>query len=190
MKFMIGIFLDTETSGVDWNHHEILEIAFSLIDLATGSLLLQFSSLVKISLTAWKKANPESLKFTGITWEDVEGGKSKHELAQEIVEIFKKYHLTRGKAVFICQNPSFDRIFFSHLISPTEQEKHDFPYIWLDLASMHWAVRLSKGTPISHITLSKDDIATFYKLPREKRPHRAQQGVDHLIACYKKVISS
>ena len=35
---------------------------------------------------------------------------------------------------------------------------------------------------------SKDLIATQHNLPSEKKPHRALNGVDHLILCYKTVV--
>jgi DNA polymerase-3 subunit epsilon/oligoribonuclease len=36
--------------------------------------------------------------------------------------------------------------------------------------------------------LSKDKIASAFKLPSEEKPHRAMNGVNHLIVCYKAVV--
>jgi len=54
---------------------------------------------------------------------------------------------------------------------------------------MYWAMTVQdcveKNMPIPvEISLSKDEIAKRYQLPPEKRPHRAKNGVDHLIVCY------
>jgi DNA polymerase-3 subunit epsilon/oligoribonuclease len=99
----------------------------------------------------------------------------------------------RKTAVFICQNPSFDRIFFSQLISPEIQEKFNWPYYWLDFASMYWAEAIRVGKQKEeklpwNTGFSKDKIASEYNLPPETNPHRAMNGVDHLLLCYKHVI--
>ncbi len=36
---MIGIFLDTEANGLDFNKHSIIEISFILMELLTGKSL-------------------------------------------------------------------------------------------------------------------------------------------------------
>ena len=91
------------------------------------------------------------------------------------------------------QNPSFDRAFFAQIIDPDLQEKLLWPYHWLDLASMYWAKALTKekteANKMPWVTgLSKDKIATVYKLPAEGKPHRAMNGVDHLILCYEVIV--
>ncbi|MBS0586248.1 MAG: 3'-5' exonuclease [Verrucomicrobia bacterium] len=185
---MLGVFLDTETNGLDWLIHEILEIAYTIVDLKTGATLFSYVTLVQISEEAWQKSSQESLRFTGITKEEMQKGKPKEEVAKEILRSFKKFSIKRGEALFICQNPSFDRIFFTKLISQKIQEKESFPYNWLDLASMFWAEEIKKGKDPEEIELSKDKIAAYYGLEKERRPHRALAGVDHLILCYKKVV--
>ncbi len=185
---MLGVFLDTETNGLDWTVHQILEIAYRIIDLKTGITLFSYTSLVQISDEDWKKSSRESLQFTGITKEEVNKGKSKNQVASEILHSFKEFSIRRGTAIFVCQNPSFDRIFFSKLIPTAVQENRALPYNWLDLASMFWADQIKKGHPATAIELSKDKIAEHYGLDKESRPHRALAGVDHLILCYKKVV--
>ena len=101
--------------------------------------------------------------------------------------------MIRKKAVFICQNPSFDRGFFSQLIDPDTQEDLNWPYHWLDLASMYWAISMDKAKkqncPFPWETgISKDLIASHYNLPAEDKPHRAMNGVDHLLICYEAVV--
>ena len=185
---MLAVFLDTETNGLDWTTHQILEIAYRIIDLKTGITLFSYDSLVQIPLEEWEKSSSESLQFNGIKYEEVLQGKPKAVVAQEILDSFKKFSISRGSAIFICQNPSFDRIFFSKLIPTVVQERKFLPYNWLDLASMFWADQIKKGHPATAIELSKDKIAEHYGLEKEGRPHRALGGVDHLILCYKKVV--
>ncbi|HEY5234979.1 MAG TPA: 3'-5' exonuclease, partial [Rhabdochlamydiaceae bacterium] len=87
----------------------------------------------------------------------------------------------------------FDRIFFSQLVDPDIQESLNWPYYWLDLASMYWAKSIRKGKQdpkhYPWVTgFSKDRIAAVYHLPAEEHPHQAMNGVDHLLLCYEKVI--
>jgi len=185
---MKGIFLDTETNGLDWTKHQVLEIAIILVDLSNGKKIDEYASLIQISTHNWSKSDPESLKFTGITFDEVQMGKPKKLVQQELLHFFQSNGLKRGKALFICQNPSFDRIFFNSLIEVATQESLYFPYNWLDLASMFWCNQVKKGYPIDQIGLSKDRIAHFFKIGPEKKPHRALAGVSHLIECYEKVV--
>ncbi len=190
---MLGIFLDSETNGLNFQKHRIAEIAFKIVDVLSGEVLDTFESLVSISPEDWKKSDPESLKVNGFTWEEVSKGISPSDVSAEIQEKFAKNQIKRGKAVFICQNPSFDRVFFSQLVDPDLQEKLLWPYHWLDLASMYWAESMKKGAAGTgnypwETGYSKDKIAIAHSLPKEEQPHRAMNGVKHLMLCYKAVI--
>ena len=132
---MLGIFIDIETNGLDAFQHRILEIAFKIIDLSTGDFKDSYESIVKQPAKAWECRDPVSIKVNGFTWEQVLTGKPPKLVADDIIALLDKWHIERGKAVFICQNPSFDRGFFTQLIEPYLQEKLHWPYHWLDLAS-------------------------------------------------------
>lgn len=191
---MLGIFLDSETNGLNILKHKIIEIAFKILDISTGQSIEEFQSVISISPHDWAKSDPESLKVNGFAWEEILlHGVSTPEVASHIIACFTRNKIQRGQAVFICQNPSFDRAFFSQLIDPDEQEKMLWPYHWLDLASMYWcqAMQLHKSSqaPLPWQTgLSKDKIANTFHLASEEKPHRAMNGVNHLILCYKAVV--
>jgi DNA polymerase-3 subunit epsilon/oligoribonuclease len=190
---MLGIFLDQETTGLDSFRHKLLEVAFKVVDLGTGEELAQFQSIVRQPEEVWQARDPNAILVNGFTQAELASGKSEREIGIEIIELFTKLGIKRGKAVFICQNPSFDRPFFSHLVACYEQEKRLWPYHWLDLASMYWALEVKKMQNSSlpmpeEIWLSKDHIAQSLKLPKEASPHKAMQGVDHLLLCYEKVV--
>lgn len=190
---MLGIFLDLETNGLDFSKHRILEIAFKVMDLNQEKTLCAYSQKIFHSPHIWEQSDPQSLLINGFSPSSSDKGVSEKEVAEMICSEFKKLGLVRGKAVFICQNPSFDRLFFSQLIDIKTQEEHQFPYHWLDLASMFWAA-VASGNDLnlpqfSETTiLSKDYIAEFYGIDPEERPHRAMNGVNHLIQCYQAVI--
>ncbi len=191
---MLGIFLDTETNGLNPFLHKPIEIAFKILNVRTGVLIEEYESILFQSYEEWQNSDPSSLQINGFNWEQVSYGKQKENVSAEILDCFTKHGIKRGNATFICQNPSFDRAFFTQIIPVTTQEKKLWPYHWLDLASMHWAMTLNKkkNTPILpfpwEMGLSKDNIAKAYQLPPEKTPHRAMNGVDHLISCYKAVV--
>jgi oligoribonuclease len=190
---VLGIFLDTETNGLNPKTHKILEIAYQILHLGTGALLESFQAHVAHSIEAWSESDKESLKINGFQWEEIARGTPAGSIEEAIIASFLRCKIRRKEAVFICQNPSFDRTFFSQLIDPNKQESLQWPYHWLDLASMHWALSLERRkTALSpfpwDIGLSKDNIASYYHLPPEAKPHRAMNGVAHLLLCYEAMI--
>lgn len=190
---MLGIFIDIETTGLDPLIHSPLEIAFQLIDLSDGTIFHSFNSLIFQTKEVWKKSDPESLKINGFTPESVAKSPNESEVAKKIIEIFDLHKINNDSSVFIAQNPSFDRSFFSQLIPPFDQNKRVWPYHWLDLASMYFSglvhsLKKEKKPLPNKLLLSKNAIAESCHIPPEKSPHRAAQGVNHLISCYSQVI--
>lgn len=190
---MLGIFLDQETTGLDSYRHKLLEIAFKVVDLRSGHVALSFDSIVFQPESVWQTKDAQAIVVNGFTQEEIAKGKSEIELGREIIDLFTKLGIQRGKAVFVCQNPSFDRPFFAHLVDTYTQEKLNWPYHWLDLASMYWALEVKKAKSLGlafadELSLSKDQIAQSFSLPKEATPHRAMRGVDHLLLCYEKVV--
>jgi DNA polymerase-3 subunit epsilon/oligoribonuclease len=150
---MLGIFLDTETNGLNAFKHRIIEIAFKLVNILTDDVVDSYTTIVRVDKAAWEDSDPASLHINGFTYEQIAQGKAPQQVAQEIQMMFKKHNIQRGTSVFICQNPSFDRSFFAQLISPELQESLNWPYHWLDLASMYWVDSLRKGRETRLITL-------------------------------------
>ncbi len=189
---MKGIFLDLETNGLNIKYHHVLEIAIKIVDLYSGEQLDEFQAIICMSYEEWQKSNPESLKICRFSWNDIRKGKELTEVRSEIFDVFHRNQIQRKKSVFVCQNPSFDRMFFSKIIDSDLQNKLQWPYHWLDLASMHWAVQMcivrNQGVFPWQIGLSKDEIAAWHNIEPENPVHRAMNGVDHLIACYEVVV--
>ncbi len=193
VRDLLAIFLDTETNGLNAHKHRVIEIALQIVDVFTGELKDEFHSVVSISKEDWDKSDPSSLKVNGFVWEETVSGQPSSQVAEQIRKCFEKNRIKRGAAVFICQNPSFDRAFFSQLINADEQEALLWPYHWLDLASMYWAQAIKTsiaglGKYPWETGLSKDKIAQTQRLPKEDQPHRAMNGVKHLLLCYQSVV--
>jgi len=191
---VLGIFLDTETNGLNAQRNKILELAYKVLNVNTGALVAEFQTIISLTEEEWKTTDASSLLITEFTWEEVASkGRPKEVVAKEILESFKELGVERGKAVFICQNPSFDRAFFAQIINPDIQEKLNWPYHWLDLASMYWAESIRKAAFDKEAFpwktgFSKDKIAAACHLPPENKPHRAMNGVNHLLLCYESVV--
>lgn len=188
---MQAIFLDIETTGLDAYRHRVLEIAFKVVDPQSGDVRLTYQSIVKQSQEVWDRRDPSSIGINGFTWDKVQTGQEESVVGKEIVQLFTDLKIERGKAFYICQNPAFDRGFFSQIVDVYTQEGLHWPYHWLDFASMHWALQVQhyKQTQFpSEVNLSKNCIAQQYQLPVETIPHSALNGVNHLILCYDKVV--
>jgi oligoribonuclease len=189
---MLAIFLDIETTGLDPCLHSPIDLAFKVLDLETGEILGTYQSLVKQPREVWEKSDPVSMEINGYQWEQIQTGKESLQIKGEVIGLLKGIGVERGKAVFICQNPAFDRSFFTKIIPVYTQEELQWPYHWLDLASMYWSSFLERlrqaGQPIpSEFSLSKNAIAKQYDIPPEQKPHKALNGVEHLIECYRAV---
>lgn len=188
------IFLDTETTGLNADKHRILEIAYKVIDARSNHVVLSYDAIVSQSADVWAEADPESLKINGFTWEQTLTGKTEKAVSSEIFNDLNRLNLGKEQAVFICQNPSFDRAFFNQLISPDIQDHNGWPYHWLDLASMYFGVQRSHNKDfakeLKESALSKNSIGKTYGLKPEAMPHRAMHGVDHLIACFEALFTA
>jgi len=185
---MIGVFLDTETNGLNPHKHCILELAYKIVDVENGQVKCAYESVVAQPQIQWDRSDPQSLIVNGFTWEEIRRATPIKSVAGATITAFARQGVRRENAVFICQNPSFDRAFFSQLIDPDLQESLDWPYHWLDLASMYWALHIQKEPLPWSTGVSKDKISATYQLPPEEKPHRAMNGVNHLLKCYEAVV--
>ncbi len=190
---MLSIFLDLETTGLDPQIHVPIEIALKIIDMGSGEQKGEYEAIIQLTQEEWDRRDHASVKIHGMTREQLEQGKNLKSVSSEIVSLFTELGVQRERAVFICQNPGFDRSFFGQIVSIYEQQRLNWPYHWLDFASMFWAL-IARQTVEGHIAfphrlnLSKNAIAARYQVPPEPDPHRAMNGVDHLLLCYKTVI--
>ena len=189
---MKGIFLDIETNGLYPDNNSPLEICVSIYDLHGMLCIAEYSSLINCSERQFILASdPKALAINGITLDEVVNAKMHNEVCGDLVELFLTHEIDKRNAAFICQNPSFDRIFFNQIMPIEIQEELELPYHWLDLASMYFARSINVEKPVNGhnlphlIRLSKDAIANYLGIPPEKKPHRATNGVHHLIECYR-----
>jgi DNA polymerase-3 subunit epsilon/oligoribonuclease len=182
-----------ETNGLNMETHIPVEISLIIADADCSEIECEYTSLIKPICydeeEFIKNSTPEALKVNGITYQMLrEQGKLPTQVRFEIEDLFVKHSIFRGEAIFICQNPSFDRAFINKLFWHENMEELKWPYHWLDLASMYWIKFFGSCYPIPYtVSLSKDSIAHAMGLPPEEKPHRALNGVKHLMMCYKRI---
>ncbi|MCB1118599.1 MAG: 3'-5' exonuclease [Chlamydiia bacterium] len=186
---MLAIFLDIETTGLDPKIHSAIDIACCCVDLATDEVKGSYQTLIRPTTEQWEVRDLVSMQINGYKWEQLQEGKPLRDVRREIKEHFTTWGFQRGKGIFVCQNPAFDRGFFSQIVDVYLQEQLNWPYHWLDLASMFFAHRVSRQEKFPpSLKISKDDIAKHFGLSPEPRPHKAMNGTKHLMQCYNAVV--
>jgi DNA polymerase III subunit epsilon len=87
MNFKKDILLiDLETTGLDPQKHEIIQLAAVLLDKKTLKEKNYYSSFIKPR--HWRKADPESLKVNGITFDQVKNAPSLQSVLKEFHKLF------------------------------------------------------------------------------------------------------
>lgn len=185
---MRGVFVDIETTGFNFRKHVPLDIAVSIVDLSDRTVIATYSSLITCTAHAWSYADDDALRVNGYDIDNHFPSKCAFDVGIEIENFLNKHEIEKGKAFFICQNPSFDKLFFGMIVDLFSARNRNLPYHWLDLASMFWVKFYGScyPTPIE-LSLSKDSIAEHFDIAPEERPHKALNGVAHLIECYRRV---
>jgi oligoribonuclease len=191
--FVKTIFFDIETNGLDPYLNVPLEIA--LICVEENKILFEYESVLRCSVENYiLGSSPQALVTNGISWDDVKNAKPLEKASSDIIEFFLSHEIDRNNTVFISHNASFDKGFFYQIVSETTCEELNLPYHWLDLASMYFMFYYdwfrSQAYGRKKIDLSKNSLADFYELGDEENPHRALNGVKHLMLCYNKLMET
>lgn len=198
---MKAVFVDIETTGLDFDIHVAIDIGIVIEDLNERSTVHAYTSCITCDAKDWSFADKKALEVNGYTPENHFPSKKSWEVGEEIEKFLVNHEIVKGKAFFICQNPSFDRPFFLQLMSQERMNDLNMPYHWLDLASMYWIKYYGSFWPIPtadcivpelayEISLSKDSIAKRFGIPPEEKPHKALRGAIHLMKCYHAVAAN
>ena len=181
------VFLDIETNGLDFSKHVPLEIAILIVD-KYGKHEDYYSTLIECSEEDWMQSDQKALELNGLRESDHILCKKINTVQNDIIRLFDKCFIHKNYANIICQNPSFDRIFFNKIVPCEIMNSFGYPYHWLDLASMFFIKSFSNPQfKFDEHVLSKDYIASIFSIPPELIPHSASRGVHHLYECYEAV---
>lgn len=151
-------FVDVETTGLDPERHEIVEIGLVLANAATLEEIGAFSA--RVAPERLEDADPGALVVNGFTAEAWAGAlplRSALELALPML----------AGSMLAGHNVGFDRSFLSAAFQRAGMPMPAYKYS-LDTASMAWPLLRSGRIP----RLSLDALAAYFGLTRES-PHRA-----------------
>ena len=102
---------DTETTGLDYPHDEIIEFAAVLVEKVNGTVTITREYDELISLTPGNVVPPEIEKLTGITTADIaEKGIPKAQLCRDIADMLQ------GNTLLLAYNAHFDLSFLFYLL--------------------------------------------------------------------------
>ncbi|MBI4118904.1 MAG: 3'-5' exonuclease [Parcubacteria group bacterium] len=154
---------DVETTGLDYQLHEIIEIGLILADQKTLKVLDEWS--VKVKPRKIKTAAEAALKVAGYNKLDWLG-------AITLKEAMEAYSKKTKNAIFVAQNSFFDWSFLSEAFKSTGIEDHT-DYHRVDLFTIGW-FNSSKLKGLKKFTLK--EMCRYFGLEPEPLPHRAPNG--------------
>lgn len=155
------IFLDTETTGLEYVQHEIWEIAWAINDGPIEERILVHSL---------KTADQVALDLNGYLSRHPEGARSKGPLVDLEVR-----RILSGNTI-VCANPTFDRIFMY-----LRWGKEPYHYRSIDVESMALVV-FDWERPRGLKDVAAELRSRGYDIPEPD--HTAGKDVEVLRACY------
>jgi DNA polymerase III epsilon subunit-like protein len=126
------IFLDTETTGVDFLKHEIIQAAALKVDAISGSVL----ATMNVYIEARGKLDPEACKVTNYykgKWKETKPLllRSKKHSAETI------YDFIKDAECIISHNSPFDKSFvWAHILKHSKIDIRTLPKYWFDSMSI------------------------------------------------------
>ena len=98
---MLGVFVDTETTGLDPFLHVPIEIAIVVVDLATGVEIGSYETLLLVSDEEWRSQDVNSSLIHGISRERLTKGLSRFAAAIDIERLLVSLQITNDQSFFI-----------------------------------------------------------------------------------------
>ena len=162
------IFFDTETTGLNFRHCKIIELA--MLTVENGQIVDEYDEFIDVG----KSLDPKITKLTGITDEMI----SNYGVYEDIVAEDLKERLTPG-TLMVAHNCQFDLMFVYNLLKrhyPDEADDIVANVNWLDTVSV-----LKDRKPYPHKLI---DAVEYYKIEKVNF-HRAIDDTKALynVAC-------
>lgn len=165
---------DVETTGLDHELHEIIEIGLVVADQKSLKVLDEWS--VKIKPRKIKTAAEPALKVAGYNKLDWLKAVS----LREAMEVYSK---KTKNAVFVAQNSFFDWAFLSQAFKETGVEDH-IDYHRVDLFTVGWS-RSRELHGLKKFTLK--EMCRHFNIEPEPTPHRALNGARKALEVLRKL---
>ncbi|MEK7609165.1 MAG: 3'-5' exonuclease [Patescibacteria group bacterium] len=165
---------DVETTGLDYQLHEIIEIGLVVADQKTLKVLDEWSA--KIKPRKIKTAAEPALKVAGynkLDWLE----------AVSLKEAMEVYSKKTRNAIFVAQNSFFDWSFLNEAFKQVGVEDHT-DYHRVDLFTISWS-RSREFHGLKKFTLK--EMCRYFNIEPEPMPHRALNGARKVYEVLKKL---
>lgn len=147
--FKRGLMIDTETTGLDFNEAELIEIALVPFEYSTEGKLVTFGKALDQFQEPLTQISDEITKLTGITNEMVAG---------QSIDIPEVEKLVKASDLIIAHNAAFDRPFAERLTSAFK----DKPWA-CSLADIKWKEEGYESPKLSFLAM---EHGFYYKAHR------------------------
>lgn len=165
------VFIDLETTGLDFDRHEIIEVACLVVDTKTLKIKKRFHR--KVVPEHLETADSSALKLVGFSpkaWKR----------AQPLKQVIKVLNRLAPGGIFTGWNVSFDRPF----LEKSAREKDmilNFDYHWIDVMSLFYEESFS-NKDIKRLNLGH--VCEVLGIKR-KDAHTAMGDVETTLAVYR-----
>ena len=153
---------DVETTGLEPDIHETIEIGLILVDQSSLTILDMLD--VKVRPEHIETASEDALALNGYSEEEWRS-------AVSLRQAMSMYAEKTTNSIFCSQNVTFDWSFLQHAFRLTDV-RNSMDYHRLDLFTASWV--LLRGTGLDRFNL--DEVAEHLGVGREPYPHRAIGG--------------
>jgi len=167
---------DVETTGLDAQLHEIIEIGLIVVEQDTLKIIDKLD--VKVKPVHIKTAVKKALEVNG--YNEKEWAR-----AWDLKEAMEIYAEKTEKAIFLAQNAYSDWAFINEAFKKTGVED-GMDFHRLDLFSIGWS-RKEKFPGLAKLSLSS--MCRYFEIEPEPMPHRAGNGVRKNLDVLKKLMS-
>lgn len=168
---------DVETTGLDAQIHEIIEIGLLVADQKTLKVLDQLEAKVKpLHLGTADRSALELNGYNEPGWTN----------ALELKTAMEIYANKTRNAIFLAHNTTFDWSFIFEAFRKTGV-RNSMDYHRIDLLTIAWSkARENKLPGLKRFNL--DELCQYFGIPKEPLPHRAINGVQNELAVLKQLI--
>ena len=166
------VSIDIETTGVNPGENAIIEIGATL--WSGGDRFF-----VECFMPSGTVYHPRALEVNGHTEGELKARNwrkymSQHEACHSLLNFCESH----GVTVMIGKNPDFDRKFLLHF-SGLGDRVFPLSYRTIDYGSMATLQMLRDGLAVPEKGFSSDQIAEYFGIPEEEKPHNALRGAIH-----------
>lgn len=169
------LFVDLETTGLDPEFNEIVEVGCILVDGKTLEIISEYSAKIKPKHIG--RASEEAIKVSGYSpklWKN----------AKDIKEVLKKVAEMAPGAMIAGWKVDFDWWFLEHAFK-VAHIAHDFDYHLVDVISLAYVYFRKKKRPIG---LGLRKVASYFKIKMEEQ-HDALGDIKGTYLVFRKLMN-